>query len=360
MLMALRAIKHPSKMHVLRFPLKALKIVAKDASLSAPSLLPVREGSIFFKAFESLANESMMKKYGLQLRVNQSQQKKQPQRPPVSTSNIFGNNEDDDIVERHKKAMEEDPSVFDYGVYDQIQEAKVKPLIQDRKERKSKYIETLMEKAKQRDMEHKIIYERKLVRDRSKEDHLFAGKDKFVTGAYKWKLVEQAKSMEEERLRELQEEKDDVCIALLLKSDLSEFYFNLSKNVAYVGKATESHKPNEQDDSVVDTFERRILKAEAPPSSFRTKESDEAEVSADPENNAKLFSEEIKPPALPLTRVKLQQKNRSLSRQKLIIIKEAKTQWLQPRSYIWRGKKQNNSSYRLLSTASIRNQIIRD
>ncbi|KAK9132529.1 hypothetical protein Scep_012057 [Stephania cephalantha] len=89
----------------------------------------------------------MMKKYGLQLRVNPSQQKKQPQRPPISTSNIFGNDEDDDvnakiarqatkknvlkdIEERHKKAMEEDPSVFDYdGVFDQIQEAKVKPLI---------------------------------------------------------------------------------------------------------------------------------------------------------------------------------------------------------------------------------------
>ncbi|KAK9132531.1 hypothetical protein Scep_012059 [Stephania cephalantha] len=153
--------------------------------------------------------------------------------------------------------MEEDPSVFDYdGVFDQIQEAKVKPLIQDRKERK-----TLMEKAKQRDMEHEILYERKLVKDRSKEDHLYACKDKFVTGAYKRKLAEQEKLMEEERLRELREEKDD-----------------------------------EQDDSAADTSEHIILKAEAPSRSFRTKESDETEVSAGPENNAKLSSEEIKPP----------------------------------------------------------------
>ncbi|KAK9150896.1 hypothetical protein Syun_009205 [Stephania yunnanensis] len=252
-----------------------------------------------------------MKKYGLQLRVNPSQQKKQPQRPPVSTSNIFGNDEDDDvnaeiarqatkkkvlkdIEEQHKKAMEEDPSVFDYdGVYDQIQEAKVKPLIQDRKERKSKYIETLMEKAKQREMEHEIIYERKLVKDRSQEDHLYAGKDKFVTGAYKRKLADQAKWMEEERLRELREEKDDVT----KKSDLSDFYFNLSKNVAFGGKATESREPKEQDDSPVDTSEHRILEAEAPPSSFSTKESDEAEVFVGPENNAKLSSEKIKPPS---------------------------------------------------------------
>ncbi|KAK9153276.1 hypothetical protein Sjap_000756 [Stephania japonica] len=251
-----------------------------------------------------------MKKYGLQLRVNPSQQKKQPQRPPVSTSSIFGNDEDDDvnaeiarqatkkkvlkdIEEQHKKAMEEDPSVFDYdGVYDQIQEAKVKPLIQDRKERKSKYIETLMEKAKQREMEHEIIYERKLVKDRSKEDHLYADKDKFVTGAYKRKLAEQAKWMEEERLRDLREEKDDVT----KKSDLSDFYFNLSKNVAFGGKATESRKPKEQDHSAADTSEHRLPRAEASPSSLRTKESDEAEVSAAPENNAKRSSEEVKPP----------------------------------------------------------------
>ncbi|KAK9132528.1 hypothetical protein Scep_012056 [Stephania cephalantha] len=50
-----------------------------------------------------------------------------------------------------------------------------------------------MDKAKQRDMEHKIIYKRKLVKDRSKEDYLYAGKDKFVTSAYKRRLVEQAK-----------------------------------------------------------------------------------------------------------------------------------------------------------------------
>ncbi|KAI3830239.1 hypothetical protein L1987_04375 [Smallanthus sonchifolius] len=46
---------------------------------------------------------------------------------------------------------------------------------------------------------HLIIYERKLAKERSKEDHLFAVKDKFVTGACKRKLAEQAKWLEEER-----------------------------------------------------------------------------------------------------------------------------------------------------------------
>ena len=67
-----------------------------------------------------------------------------------------------------------------------------------------------MEKAKQREREHEVVYERKLAKERSQEDHLYADKDKYVTSAYKKKLAEQAKWMEEERLRELREEKEDV------------------------------------------------------------------------------------------------------------------------------------------------------
>lgn len=69
-----------------------------------------------------------------------------------------------------------------------------------------------MKKAQEREREQEIIYERKLAKERSKDDHLYAGKDKFVTSAYKKKLAEQAKWMEEERLRQLREEKEDVCI----------------------------------------------------------------------------------------------------------------------------------------------------
>ena len=75
-----------------------------------------------------------------------------------------------------------------------------------------KYIQALIDKAKQREREHEIIYERKLVKERSKDDHLYAEKDKFVTSAYKKKLAEQAQWMEEERIRQLREEKDDVCL----------------------------------------------------------------------------------------------------------------------------------------------------
>ncbi|CAN4120177.1 unnamed protein product [Withania somnifera] len=125
-------------------------------------------------------------------------------RNPISRNDQFG------IEEQHKKALEEDPSVFDYdGVYDDMKVKAVQPRAQDREERKPKYIQMLIDKAKQREREHEVIYERKIAKERSKDDHLYADKDKFVTAAYKRKLQEQAKWLEEERLRELREERDD-------------------------------------------------------------------------------------------------------------------------------------------------------
>nr|XP_018685615.1 PREDICTED: nuclear speckle splicing regulatory protein 1-like [Musa acuminata subsp. malaccensis]XP_018685616.1 PREDICTED: nuclear speckle splicing regulatory protein 1-like [Musa acuminata subsp. malaccensis] len=170
-----------------------------------------------------------MKKYGLQLRFPPAQKTSKPAPPrPPPPAFAFGGGDDEDDVEReisrqasknkslqkieeqHKKAMEEDPSVFDYdGVYDEMKGKIARPKVQDRTERKSKYIETLMEKAKQREREHEIVYERKLLKERSKDDHLFADKEKFVTSAYKKKLAEQAKWLDEERLRQIREERDD-------------------------------------------------------------------------------------------------------------------------------------------------------
>ncbi|XP_074557664.1 uncharacterized protein LOC141813603 [Curcuma longa] len=203
-----------------------------------------------------------MKKYGLQLRVPPANKtsKPPPARPPPPAFG-FGDDDEDDvereisrqasknkalqkIEEQHKQAMEEDPSVFDYdGVYDTMKEQAARPKIQDRTERKSKYIETLMEKAKQREREHEVVYERKLLKERSKEDHLYADKEKFVTGAYKKKLAEQAKWLEEERQLKIREEREDVT----KKSDLSDFYFGLGKNVAFGAQSAGTTKMHERE-----------------------------------------------------------------------------------------------------------------
>lgn len=57
-----------------------------------------------------------------------------------------------------------------------------------------------------------MIYERQLLKDRKKEDHLYGDKDRFVTAAYKKKLQEDAQWLEEEKMREALEEQNDVRI----------------------------------------------------------------------------------------------------------------------------------------------------
>ncbi|MCL7043258.1 hypothetical protein MKW94_003279 [Papaver nudicaule] len=224
-----------------------------------------------------------MKKYGLQLRVPASQQKKQSTKPPLHPP-IFSADDDDDedingeiarqatkkkvlrdVEEQHKKALAEDPSAFDYdGVYDEMKEAAQRPLMQDRQEKKSKYIHTLMAKAKERERDHEVVYERKLAKERSVDDHLYKDKEKFVTSAYKKKLAEQAKWLEEERIRQLREEKEDVT----KKSDISEFYFNLPKNVAFGAGGADSSVPVKKEVKVIaDTSERDVSPVIKPPSS---------------------------------------------------------------------------------------------
>ncbi|XP_040994681.1 nuclear speckle splicing regulatory protein 1-like [Juglans microcarpa x Juglans regia] len=201
--------------------------------------------------------------YGLNLRLSAQQKKQQSSKPPHPPPFGFNDEDEDnvereisrqasknkslkDIEEQQKKALEEDPTVFDYdGVYDEMKQKAVLPRVQDREERKSRYIQLLKEKTKEREQYREVVFERKIAKERSKDDHLYADKDKFVTGAYKRKLAEQAKWMEEERKRELREAKEDVT----KKSDLSDFYFNLGKNVAFGANDAELRKPEKQADS---------------------------------------------------------------------------------------------------------------
>ncbi|XP_057752742.1 uncharacterized protein LOC130970624 [Arachis stenosperma] len=187
-----------------------------------------------------------MSKYGLNLRP--AKQKQQPKRPPLAAPFGFNDEEENDVEreialqankkktlkdveEQQKKALEEDPTVFDYdGVYDKMKEKVARPLIQDREERKPRYIQNLIKKAKEREQYRDIVYEKKIAKERSKDDHLYADKDKFITEAYRKKLAERERQMELERLRELQEERDDVTKK---KDFLLDFYTNLDKNVAY-------------------------------------------------------------------------------------------------------------------------------
>ncbi|KAG0462420.1 hypothetical protein HPP92_020896 [Vanilla planifolia] len=221
--------------------------------------------------------EIKMKKYGLQLRIPPDQQKKIASKPPrCPPSSIFGNDDDDDDVtkeisrqasksralqmidEQQKKALEEDPLAFGYDeVYDEMKSNAARSRVQDQSKREPKYITSIIESAKKREHEHEIVYERKLLKERSKEDHLYEDKEKFVTSAYKKKLAERANWLEEERLRELHEAKDDVT----KKSDLTDFYFSLNKNIAFGAESVKRSK--EQSISICGRTEGSLSKVAA-------------------------------------------------------------------------------------------------
>ncbi|KAL5763684.1 hypothetical protein ACOSQ2_016278 [Xanthoceras sorbifolium] len=247
-----------------------------------------------------------MKKYGLQLRVPPSQQKKQPTKPPLPPPLGFRDDDDDDvereisrhasknkalreIEEQHKKALEEDPSVFDYdGVYDEMKEKTVRHKLQIREDRQPKYIHKLVQKAEERQREHDVIYERKLAKERNKEEHLYADKDKFVTSAYKKKLEEREKWEAQQRLRDLRDEKEDVT----KKKDLSDFYFNIGKNIAFGGneskklnKQAEQMKPEKQKEqgaADTPTKDHTPTNLDSPFETRRVKEGHRAETSMSP------------------------------------------------------------------------------
>jgi len=86
-----------------------------------------------------------------------------------------------------------------------------------------------LEKAEHRKQEQDILYERKLRKEREKEDHLYDDRDKFVTSSYKQKLMEQKKWLEEQEKKDAAHQ--DVTQQ---KNAMFNFYATLleQKNVA--------------------------------------------------------------------------------------------------------------------------------
>lgn len=146
-------------------------------------------------------------------------------------------------VERaHAQALAEDPSVFDYdGVYDDLQSERAakrgereKAREADRK--KPKYITTLLEQAKIREVENERIRERRLLNERKAEDALYGDKEKLVSASYKRKLMEMKRWDEEDKRLETIEAANDVTKQG--EHALAGFYANLmTRNIAMGGDA---------------------------------------------------------------------------------------------------------------------------
>lgn len=212
-----------------------------------------------------------------------------------SSSNVFGDDDDDDnndddngfpsssgnnrktvneqialeqaaLRRRAQAALisVEDPSVYDYdGAYASFKNNNNDDTTQkSNKERKSKYISDLLMAAKVRERERDAIYERKVAREQAEEDakEEYAGKEKFVTKAYKLKLEERKIWAQEQEEKERQEVADDVT-KKSAGAAFASFYGNLNKNVSVGGGAQKSDvaaAPPKETLESLDDFDPRL------------------------------------------------------------------------------------------------------
>ncbi|KAI1826258.1 hypothetical protein F4861DRAFT_121468 [Xylaria intraflava] len=107
--------------------------------------------------------------------------------------------------QRHREAAEElDPSIYDYdAVYDSLKPEE--KITQEDIERKPKYMKNLITSAAIRKRDALIAEEKKIAREREEEGEEYAGKEKFVTEAYKKQQAENLRIEKEERRREEEE-----------------------------------------------------------------------------------------------------------------------------------------------------------
>lgn len=144
------------------------------------------------------------------------------------------------VARTRRAALEEDPTVFDYdGVYDEMTAARAgaaeaQRMAREAEKRKPKYISTLLEQAKIREVEHERIRERRLLHERQREDAQFGDKEKLVSASYKRKLQELKRwDAEDARLDALEAAED---VAKQGEGAMAGFYANLmTKNIAMGG-----------------------------------------------------------------------------------------------------------------------------
>eukprot|EP01040_Poterioochromonas_malhamensis_P020317 gene20317-24224_t len=208
----------------------------------------------------SLNTVGSQPKYGL---IQRGVQQKAPPQRRLKASSIFAKDERDDddegngpvdfkkeMIQRSlakattkavdhiaAKAMKEDPNIFDYdGTYDEIQSSRNDSLARkfaptNQEAPKARYIGSLQAASQLREKEQERTFERQLLKERKAEDDLYGDQPKYITAAYKEKLMETKKWELEDKMMEAVEKKHDVR-----GLGMQGFYANLlTKNVAMGG-----------------------------------------------------------------------------------------------------------------------------
>jgi coiled-coil domain-containing protein 55 len=146
------------------------------------------------------------------------------------------------VDKQRAEALAQDASVFDYdAVYDDMKssresEATKRAAKREAEKKQPKYISTLLQQAKIREVENERIRERRLLHERKADDALYGDKEKLISASYKRKLQElQRWDAEDARLAALEDHED---VTKQGEHAMAGFYANLNKNIAMGGSTT--------------------------------------------------------------------------------------------------------------------------
>ncbi|XP_002735998.2 uncharacterized protein LOC100374423 [Saccoglossus kowalevskii] len=143
-----------------------------------------------------------------------------------------------------QKALEEDPTVYEYdSIYDEMERKKKEEslLLKGKSDKKPKYINSLLKAATIRKKEQDRRMERKIQKEREDEGDEFDNKEEFVTSAYRKKLEERA----EEEFKEKRQAELEAKLDVTKQKDLSGFYRHLLNQTVGEEKVGDSEEKPE-------------------------------------------------------------------------------------------------------------------
>lgn len=163
-----------------------------------------------------------------------------------------------------KKALEEDPSIFEYDeVYDEIKKDEREAKTSEEPKKQSKYIQSLLKTAERRKREQERRIIRKAQREIEEDKDQYGETETFITSSYKEKLKEMRELEEKEKMEIALEEAMDVK----KQKDLSGFYkYFLNNTLCTDNSKKKSSEGTSKDKSVPSSKKQMTEKPEKVPS----------------------------------------------------------------------------------------------
>ena len=154
------------------------------------------------------------------------------------------------------KALEEDPTVFQYDeVYDDIEKKKeVEKESKKEVDRKPKYMHNLLKAADERNKEFERRIERQVQKEREAEGEMYADKESFVTSAYRKKMEEIAKQEEEEA----RQARIEAALDVTKQNNLDGFYRHLYRQT--MGEEKEQVEARKKQEKLEETDEQKAAR----------------------------------------------------------------------------------------------------